>query len=97
MTANKPSCRGCQFHLLLPVLGGEIHLCMLPPDCAPPSTTHDHDINGHAWEEQPRSYVGTSCHVMRSKGAVCGPYAALWRRADTSQRSAPSTSKGGDA
>lgn len=96
MTSHKPSCRGCQFHLLLAALGGEIHLCTLPPDCAPAHLTPDTFIDWHDCEEQHRSYVGTSCHVMRRRGAVCGPHATMRRRADAPSRSASLTSEGGD-
>lgn len=82
MTSAKPSCRGCQFHTLLSVLGGTLHLCTLPPDCAPLTATRDEETDGLGCEEPLRTYVGTSCHVMRRPGALCGPQAAMWRRAD---------------
>ena len=83
MTPTKPSCRGCQFHALLPLLGGKLHLCTLPPDCAPMRATREEDANLLACDEPLCTYMGTSCHVMRRPGALCGPHAAMWRCADT--------------
>jgi hypothetical protein len=83
MTSTKPSCRGCQFHAPLALLGGTLHLCTLPPDCAPMRATRDEDADRSAREESLRTYVGTSCHVMRRPGALCGPHSAMWRCAAT--------------
>jgi hypothetical protein len=77
MTSPARSCRGCVFHSAPVLLGKAFHLCILPPDCAPP---FDHDDNAH-WNQEDhdsRTYLGTSCDVMRRMGAACGPHAAMW-------------------
>ena len=84
MMPTKPSCRGCQFHALLSLLGGTLHLCTLPPDCAPMRTTREEDADWLRCDEPLRAYMGTSCHVMRRPGALCGPLATMWRRAEPS-------------
>jgi hypothetical protein len=83
MTSTKPSCRGCQFHAPLAFLGSTLHLCTLPPDCAPMRATREEETDLLACDEALRTYVGTSCHVMRRPGALCGPHAAMWRSAAT--------------
>jgi hypothetical protein len=73
-----PTCLDCVFHTMPADLGGRIHLCILPPDCAPP-VQHAHDDD--AWRDHDvdgRTYLGTSCDVMRRMGAACGPRAAMW-------------------
>ena len=94
MTPAKPSCRDCRFHRLLPPLGSKIHLCTLPPNCAG-TMTHAPYSDGVDWEDQQRTYLGTSCHVMRRSGAVCGPHATLWCSANAPAHPAPCVS-GGD-
>ena len=80
MTTDLKRCAACQFHLLL---GDGIHLCTLPPECAPPVS--DDDVDADHWrdrEERMTTYVGTSCDVMRRMGALCGPHGHLWSAAD---------------
>jgi hypothetical protein len=83
-------CLNCVFHSSPAELGGRFHLCILPPDCAPPAAADDDD-HWHDQEVESRTYLGTSCDVMRRMGAACGPHAAMWCEADAST---PSASKG---
>jgi len=77
---RQPTCLDCVFHASPAELGDRFHLCTLPPDCAPPAAREPDD----AWRDRDEgwTYLGTSCHVMRRRGAVCGPDAAMWRRAN---------------
>jgi hypothetical protein len=78
-TPTQRSCLGCVFHSAPVLLGEPMHLCILPPDCAPPANRDD-DLHGHD-DNSHRIYLGTSCDVMRRMGAACGPDAACWRSA----------------
>ena len=89
------SCIDCVFHTMPAELGGQFHLCTLPPDCAPPAA-HDDDEDGFDREAEGRVYLGTSCDVMRRKGAACGPHAAMWRSVNHAHRSAAAL-EGGEA
>ncbi len=77
-------------------LEGRVHLCTLPPDCAPAAASdeaddwHDRDVEG-------RTYLGTSCDVMRRMGAACGPHAAMWLSKHTDAHPAPGHTDGSDA
>lgn len=77
---REPTCLDCVFYASPAELGDRLHLCMLPPDCARPVVRESND-EGHDRGAEGRTYLGTSCHVMRRKGAVCGPHAAMWRSA----------------
>lgn len=80
MTTDLKHCAVCQFHRLL---GGDIHLCTLPPYCAPPMP--DDGVDRDAWlhsEACLSLYVGTACDVMRRMGALCGPRGRLWSPAN---------------
>gem|GEM_PF-1435168 len=84
MTSTVRSCLGCVFHNATAILDGYLHLCILPPDCAPP---HEHGNDDDWWcdrETEGRIYLGTSCDVMRRMGAACGPHAAMWLDAHAS-------------
>ena len=77
------SCIVCAFHLLYAVAGGALHLCTLPPECAPPSPDRDDDADhGRAQEDHLSAYLGTACDVMRRMGALCGPHGTLWSDVD---------------
>lgn len=90
MTSLIRSCRGCVFHSMPAELGGQIHLCILPPDYAPPASPPDDDP-WHDRDREGRTYLGTSCDVMRRRNAACGPHASM--RLDTStSRALPATS-----
>jgi hypothetical protein len=88
------SCLGCVFHNAPILLDTALHLCILPPDCAPPSE-HDHDANWLDEDNPGRTYLGTSCDVMRRMGAACGPHAAMWL--DARARPASCASEGNHA
>jgi hypothetical protein len=78
-------CRGCVFHSAPLLLGKPFHLCILPPDCGPPV---DHD-DGSLWHDEDRdgrTYLGTSCDVMRRMGAACGPRASMWLDAQAAEK-----------
>lgn len=74
-----PACTACEFHTLLE---GVIHLCTLPPECAPPpATQHERDEfveDIRAMEERGGNYIGTDCDRMRRMGATCGPRGRMW-------------------
>jgi len=92
MKPSERSCVGCVFHIMPAELGGDVHLCLLPPDCAP---AHAHIEDERGDEVEGRTYLGTSCDVMRRMGAACGPHAAM--RLDAHKRPASQTSEGRDA
>jgi len=96
MSALTRSCRDCTFHVSPAELGDRFHLCTLPPDCAPPAI-RDMDGDGDHGDGEGRIYLGTSCHVMRRRGAACGPHAALWCCVQTPTCSASSAAEGADA
>ena len=76
MTPAERSCLTCVFHTLPAELGGDVHLCRLPPDCAPLADRDEDDQeDGDATD---RTYLGTGCDVMRRMGAACGPHAVFW-------------------
>lgn len=77
MTSVIRSCRRCVFHSMPAELGEQIHLCTLPPDCAPP-TAHQDDDHWHDRDVEGCTYLGTSCDVMRRRDAACGPHASMW-------------------
>lgn len=80
--ARGKTCLDCVFHTYLNELGGRFHLCTLPRDCAPPATQEEDDA-GDDRDVDGRTYLGTSCDVMRRMGALCGPHGTMWRCADT--------------
>jgi hypothetical protein len=83
------SCLDCVFHSAPILLGEPMHLCILPPDCAP-LAERDDDFHWHDEDNWDRTYLGTSCDVMRRMGAACGPRAAMWCSADAPARLASS-------
>jgi hypothetical protein len=76
-TPRTKTCLDCVFHTMPAELEGRVHLCILPPDCAPPAAS-DEDDGWHDRDVEGRIYLGTSCDVMRRMGAACGPRAAMW-------------------
>ena len=90
------TCLDCVFHTSPDELGGLFHLCILPPDCAPPAR-RDEDDDWHDRDVEGRTYLGTNCDVMRRMGAACGPHAAMWCSANTTTPPAPKASDGGTA
>lgn len=88
------TCLDCMFHTSPDELGGRFHLCILPPDCAPPPVRDDEDY-WHDREVEGRTYLGTSCDVMRRMGAACGPQAAMWCSAHA-PKNLVSDASGGD-
>ena len=80
MTTDLKHCATCRSHRLL---GGDIHICTLPPNCAPPIPNDVFDSEGWRNSEACLSlYVGTACEVMRRMGALCGPHGHLWSPAN---------------
>jgi hypothetical protein len=90
MTYTARPCIGCVFYSA-PFEGVQIHLYILPPDCAPPLARDEKDY-WHEREAEGRTYLGTSCEVMRRMGAACGPHAAM--SLDAHAQSAPRTAAG---
>lgn len=83
------TCLDCVFHTMPADLGGRIHLCILPPDCAPAVQHDDGDDGWRDREADGRTYLGTSCDVMRRMGAACGPHAAMWLDAQADSTEGP--------
>lgn len=65
------TCLDCVFHTSPDELGGRFHLCILPPDCAPPTVRDDED-SWHDRDVEGRTYLGTRCDVMRRLRSPCG-------------------------
>lgn len=78
MSTDIKHCATCHFHTHW---HNCIHLCRLPPECAPPCADED-TYDSREREERQSTYVGTDCDVMRSMHAACGPHGNLWSARD---------------
>lgn len=75
LSADLIHCVTCLFHQRF---AGKVHLCTLPPHCAPMITSRGEERSlDHA--DGGTEYLGTECDVMRRQDAACGPAGTLWR------------------
>jgi len=75
MSADLIHCVTCLFHQRF---AGKVHVCTLPPHCAPVTAGRgeEHSLDPADGETE---YLGIACDVMRRRDATCGPAGTLWR------------------
>jgi len=74
ISADVIHCVTCLFHQQF---ADTVHLCTLPPHCAPVTASRGEE---HALDlaDGETEYLGIACDVMRRQDAACGPAGMLW-------------------